>query len=79
MKGAGETGGMPKRLLKRAGLSLLSLALALLAAEWCLGRFFPIGSVIYQLDPELLHTTLPGARSSGKPDRSCSSGRGGTS
>lgn len=52
-----------KPLLRRSLIALGTLALALLAADWVVGRWFPMPASMFQLDPVLLYVTKPGARS----------------
>src|SRR5690349_3548037 len=52
-----------KKLLRRTALALLSLGLALLAANAALARWFPLPARMYQTDPQLIYRPIPGARS----------------
>ena len=52
-----------KRLPRRKILvALVVLAMSLLAAEWIVGRVFPVGSLLFQLDDALLYAPIPGSR-----------------
>jgi hypothetical protein len=48
--------------LTRCAVALASLAVSLVVAELAVGRFLPVGGVVYRLDPELLLDALPNAR-----------------
>lgn len=50
------------RLGSRVLLSVTAVALTLLGIELSVDRFFPVLGQVYQLDPELLHDTIPGSR-----------------
>ena len=61
MSGGGRatsSGSIGRRLL----LSVSAAALTLLVIELSVDRFFPVLGQVYQLDPELLHDTIPGSR-----------------
>ncbi len=55
---ATSRGSIGRRLL----LSVSAAALTLLVIELAVDRFFPVLGQVYQLDPELLHDTIPGSR-----------------
>lgn len=47
---------------RRVLLSVTAAALTLLVIELSVGRLFPVLGQVYQLDPDLLHDTIPGSR-----------------
>ena len=47
---------------KRALVALATFAVAIAAAEWAVGRWFPVHASLYQLDPVLVYVPRPGAR-----------------
>ncbi|MBK7644997.1 MAG: hypothetical protein IPJ19_18455 [Planctomycetes bacterium] len=51
------------RTSRRAGIVLLSLAIALLAANAALARWYPLPARMYGTDPELVYRPIPNARS----------------
>ncbi len=51
-----------RRLPRKLLVALFALALSLLAAEWTVGRVFPVGSLLFRLDDELLYAPIPGSR-----------------
>lgn len=61
--GPGGTGdGRVRRPGHRLLLATAATLGALLAAEWLLDRFYPVGLRTYRVDAALLHDTIPGSR-----------------
>jgi len=52
-----------KSALRRTGIALFSLGLALVAANAALARWYPLPARMYQTDPQLIYKPIPGARS----------------